>query len=249
MRALSLYCCEPEEHTALALIQMMYDYDWAGASRSLDKAQALDPGWTNTYLYRSFLLTWLGKHDSATAVVREAVHMNPDDIRSRQDVGRTLVLSRKFVEAEGEIRKAIVLQPKNFRLKLLLGDALIGDGTFADAIRELEAAQKLSPATTRITGFRIAAYARGGQRAHALALVDSLVALSDRQFVPALDIAIAYAGLGDADQTVSWLERGYDDRTLRPYIRDPIFDFVKQDARFGALLKKMNLDSTPLQSR
>jgi hypothetical protein len=43
------------------------------------------------------------------------------------------------------------------------------------------------------------------------------------------------------DQTMSWLERGFDDRTLRPFIRDPLFDFIKTDLRFRALLTRMHL--------
>jgi tetratricopeptide (TPR) repeat protein len=240
-RALELDSTLAEAHAALGLVEMMYNYDWNAAARSLDKAQAFDPGYGTTYLYRSFLLTWLGKSDSATAVSREVLHMNPSDLRFRQELGRTLILGRRFPEAEKELRVAIATGTNNSRVRQLLGDALMAQGQFADAVREQEAAQNISPGTTRITAFRIAAYARAGETKHAEALVDSLVALSDKQFVSALDVAIAYAGLKNAEQTMIWLERAYNDRTLRPYIRDPVFDFIRRDARYLALLRKMNL--------
>jgi Flp pilus assembly protein TadD len=167
--------------------------------------------------------------------------MNPSDLRFRQELGRTLILGRRFPEAEKELRVAIATGTNNSRVRQLLGDALMAQGQFADAVREQEAAQNISPGTTRITAFRIAAYARAGETKHAEALVDSLVALSDKQFVSALDVAIAYAGLKNAEQTMIWLERAYNDRTLRPYIRDPVFDFIRRDARYLALLRKMNL--------
>jgi len=172
---------------------------------------------------------------------REALHMDPNDFRFRQDVGRTLILARRFPEAEKELRISIAMGANNSRLRQLLGDALMAQGKFADAVREQEAAQKISPGTTRITAFRIAAYARAGETKHAQALLDSLIALSDRQFVSALDIAISYAGLNNTEQTMTWLERAYNDRTLRPFIRDPVFDFVRDDPRYLALLQKMNL--------
>ena len=152
-----------------------------------------------------------------------------------------MILARRFPEAEKELRIAIAMGATNSRLRQLLGDALMADGKFAEAVRELEAAQKISPFTTRITAFRIAAYARAGETKHAQALVDSLVALSDRQFVSGLDFAISYAGLKNTEQTIIWLERAYNDRTLRPYIRDPVFDFIRNDPRYRALLTKMNL--------
>jgi serine/threonine-protein kinase len=240
-RALELDSTLAEAYAALAIVQMMYDYDWKAAARSLDKAQAFDPGYATTYLYRSFLLSWLGKFDSATALSREALHMDPNDFRFRQDVGRTLILARRFPEAEKELRVSIAMGANNSRLRQLLGDALMSQGKFADAVREQETAQKISPGTTRITAFRIAAYARAGETKHAQALVDSLIALSDRQFVSALDLAISYAGLENAEQTMTWLERAYNDRTLRPFIRDPVFDFVRNNPRYLALLRKMNL--------
>jgi len=240
-RALELDSTLAEAHAALSIVQMMYDYDWKAAARSLDRAQAFDPGYSTTYLYRSFLLSWLGKFDSATMLSREALHMDPNDFRFRQDVGRTLILARRFPEAEKELRISIAMGANNSRLRQLLGDALMAQGKFADAVREQEAAQKISPGTTRITAFRIAAYARAGETKHAQALLDSLIALSDRQFVSALDIAISYAGLNNTEQTMTWLERAYNDRTLRPFIRDPVFDFVRDDPRYLALLQKMNL--------
>jgi len=240
-RALELDSTLAEAYAALSIVQMMYDYDWKAAARSLDRAQAFDPGYATTYLYRSFLLTWLGKFDSATASSREALHMDPNDFRFRQDVGRTLILARRFPEAEKELRISIAMGAKNSRLRQLLGDVLMAQGKYADAVREQEVAQKLSPGTTRITAFRIAAYARAGETKHAQALVDSLIALSDSQFVSALDLAISYAGLENTEQTMIWLERAYNDRTLRPFIRDPVFDFVRDDPRYRALLQKMNL--------
>ncbi|MFN2602566.1 MAG: protein kinase [Gemmatimonadaceae bacterium] len=242
-RALELDSSLAEAHTALALVQMMYDYDWKAAARSLDKAQAFDPGYGTTYLYRSFLFTFLGKFDSATALAREALHMDPNDFRFRQDVGRTLILARRFPEAEKELGISIAMGATNSRLRQLLGDALMADGKFAEAVRELEAAQKISPGTSRITAFRIAAYARAGETKRAQALMDSLVALSDKQFVSGLDLAISYAGLKNTEQTMIWLERSYNDRTLRPFMRDPVFDFIKNDPRYRALLMKMNLGS------
>ncbi|MDH3779110.1 MAG: hypothetical protein OES59_09820, partial [Gammaproteobacteria bacterium] len=56
-------------------------------------------------------------------------------------------------------------------------------------------------------------------------------------------IAVVYAQWGDADNAMSWLERGY-------IIRDPglqgigfstLFDPIREDTRFQAFLRKMKL--------
>jgi tetratricopeptide (TPR) repeat protein len=241
LRALELDSTLAEAYAALAIVQMMYNYDWAGAARSLDRAESADPGYENTYLYRSFLLSWQGKFDSATVVSREALHMKPEALRIRQNIGRTLIQSHHFDEAERELRAAIVFEPTNGRLKMLLGETLLAAGRVGEGVKALDQAQKEAAAATRIAAFRVGAYAKSGRARGAKALVDSLIAQSDKSFVPALDIAIAWAGIGNRDQALNWLELGYNDRTLRPFIRDPVFDFVKSDPRYRALLAKMNL--------
>jgi tetratricopeptide (TPR) repeat protein len=224
----------------LALVQMMYDYDWTASGRSLDRAQLYDPGFETTYLYRSFLLEWLGRFDDATASSREAVHMDPVSIRFRQDLARNLFLSRHYDESERELHQALAIDSTNGRVRMILGNVLLAHGKAEAAVAELERAQR-QVATTRIAGLRAAAYAGAGRSREARALVDSLMKLSDRAFVPALDLAIAWAGVRDKDQTMTWLQGAYDDRTLRPYIREPIFDFLRADPRFGALFKRLGL--------
>jgi Flp pilus assembly protein TadD len=167
--------------------------------------------------------------------------MDPVSIRFRQDLARNLFLSRHYDESERELHQALAIDSTNGRVRMILGTVLLADGKTEAAESELERSQKLLPGATRVAAYRAAAYERAGRAGDARALVDSLVKLSDRTFVPAQDLAIAWAGLRDTDQTLTWLERAYDDRTIRPYIRDPIFDFVRDTPRYRALLKRMRL--------
>jgi len=55
--------------------------------------------------------------------------------------------------------------------------------------------------------------------------------------------AIVYAALGDKDHAFDCLEKCYRERSNDiPYLKiDPALDSLRSDARFKALLKKMNL--------
>jgi len=123
---------------------------------------------------------------------------------------------------------------------MLLGDILLASGKSTAAVSELEQAQKNLPAT-RVEAFRAAAYERAGRHSDALALADSLTKLSERTFMPAQDLAIAWAGLHDANKALTWLERAYDDRTLRPFVRDPVFDFLIGEPRYRGLFTRLRL--------
>lgn len=239
-RALALDSTSVEALAAMSVVQMMYDYDWNGATASLSRAHDLDPAYERTYLYRSFLLTWLGKFREATSVASEGLRLSPADLILRREVNRTLLLDGKTREAEQRIRETLAMDSTNARTRMLLGQTLIVEGKTRDAVRELQRSQQILP-TTRGAAFLVAAYFGAGRKEDARRLVDSLVAVSDRTFVPAMDIAIAYAGLRDTATTLQWLERAYDDRTLRPYLRDQVFAFVRAEPRYRALVAKMKL--------
>jgi len=239
-RALAIDSMSAEAHDAMSLVQMMYDYDWAGAEASLNKAHDADPGYDMTYLHRAFLLSWLGKFDEATASTREALHMDPSSNTFRRDIGRTLLLANRTAEAEATIRETLASDSTNTRARMLLGQALMMEGRAEEAVRELERSVRRNP-TTRGSAFLAAAYEAAGRHRDARRVVDSLVNVSSKAFVPAMDFAIAYAGLHDKDNTLTWLERAYDDRTLRPFLRDWVFTFVRNEPRYRALFAKMRL--------
>ena len=59
-------------------------------------------------------------------------------------------------------------------------------------------------------------------------------------YVSALDVAVAYAGLGEADSTLTWLSAAYEERASELFLvpLDPRFDGVRSDARFQELLDR-----------
>jgi hypothetical protein len=57
--------------------------------------------------------------------------------------------------------------------------------------------------------------------------------------------------LGDKDQAFVWLEKAYETRfIILPSLSvSPVFAPLRQDPRFAALLKKMNLDPATRRPR
>jgi hypothetical protein len=50
-----------------------------------------------------------------------------------------------------------------------------------------------------------------------------------------------YAGLGEKDKAIEWLEKGYEDRSIPPVKVDPALYPLRSDPRFADLLRRMNL--------
>ncbi len=88
------------------------------------------------------------------------------------------------------------------------------------------------------------AYALTGKIAEARAVLDRLNEMSRQQYVAPYHFAYVYAGLGDLETAIDWLERAYSERAGAIYgIKGSfLFKNLRAHPRFTALLKRMNLD-------
>ena len=62
--------------------------------------------------------------------------------------------------------------------------------------------------------------------------------------MPPFNLAIVYLGLGDRARALDYLEQAYDSNSQwMPYLRgDRIFDPIRSEPRFAALMKKLGFD-------
>jgi|WetSurMetagenome_2_1015567.scaffolds.fasta_scaffold446640_2 hypothetical protein len=85
-------------------------------------------------------------------------------------------------------------------------------------------------------------YALSLRRSKARKLLSQLETLAATSHVPALAFAWAYLGLAD-DRVFDWLSRAIIDRdpAVIHLPSMPIYDAIREDRRFQALLARMNL--------
>ena len=59
----------------------------------------------------------------------------------------------------------------------------------------------------------------------------------------AYSVAMVYAELGEKDQALNWLEKGYKERaTKMVFLKiDPFFDNLRSDPRFVELVRRVGL--------
>ena len=79
-------------------------------------------------------------------------------------------------------------------------------------------------------------------RAEARALARELEERSAREYVSPVAIATAYLGLGEYGRALDWTERAHAERRgWLAYLRvNPMFDPLRDDPRFQALVRRMN---------
>ena len=88
-------------------------------------------------------------------------------------------------------------------------------------------------------------YGRMGRKNDALIVIHELLDYNKKGFVVYNAIANVYFGLGDREKTFEWLEKSIQDQegVLLDLPDNPLWDELRPDPRYNALLKKMGLEN------
>jgi hypothetical protein len=78
----------------------------------------------------------------------------------------------------------------------------------------------------------------------ALDIIEELKQMSRRRYVSALHVAAIYSSLQDYDRAFEWLDKAHGERAPSLiYLKvNPVWDPLRPDPRFTALLQKMHLE-------
>ncbi len=242
-KALQLDDSLAEAHTSLAVIQEQYGFDWAGSEREFRRALELNPSYAFAHDQYGFLLVLQGRFEEGAAQFERAIELDPLSAAFADDMAVPLTYQAKYGAAKTQCRKALELDPGFYIAQWGIGWADVQAGKIKEAIPEIERARvKGSPPF--VTAFLGYVYAASGNRAKAEAIMAELNQMSARQFVSPFCIAVIYIGLGDKQRALDGLEKAYEVRSqwIQLLKVDKVFDPLRSEPRFIALLKKVGLD-------
>jgi len=239
-RALELDGAQVEGHAALAHIRFVYDWDWEAAESALRRAIGMDPSYPELRMYYASLLHSVGRSDEALTQL--------DSARELDAVGRTgLFRGRIFVdtnrpdEAIEVLQEEVALEPRRDLAHECLAHAFLQKGRDAEAIASMQRAAALSG--PRDTAQLAYIHARTGDVAEARRVLAGLFEGGRPPDVLGFHLAMAYAGLGDAEEAFRWLEAAYRERAgfMSLLGVSSGFEAIRADPRFGDLLARMGL--------
>jgi eukaryotic-like serine/threonine-protein kinase len=229
-------------HTALASVLFLTDFNLPDAEREFRRAVELDPNEVTALGLHTHVLMILGRSDQAMQEIERAMAIDPLNQSCRIWYGADLLFTRRYAEALAQANETLRAQPGNIMALNLRGQIAHMKQQYADAIEALAAYYKgwgkpdVADALTK--GYAESDYAGALRRA-------AEVELAKHGGEPgvAMDAALDYAMAGDRAHAIDCLEKAYADRDpYMPYIGcDVIFNSLRAEPRFQALLRSMNL--------
>ena len=244
MKALEMDDTVGEPHNSMGIIKAWYEFDWEGAEAEFKKALELSPSDVEAHHMYAHCMEGLGRFDEALAEMKRALELEPLSVILNTCLGHIFCLARRSDEAIDQLKKSIEMDPTFPLHYYWLGRAYLQKGMNKQSIEMFKKAATFPIIYTM--GISALGYAYGsiGEKDKAKKNLDELLSLLDKKIVDSFYIALVYLGLDDRDKTFEWLEKAYEDRSM--YITmidtDQLFDDLREDRRFIALLKKMGLE-------
>ncbi len=229
-----------DAHATLGLIKGMYNWDWAGAEESLKRAIQLNPGSVLAYSNYSWFLTVTRRFDASIANADKARDLNPLSLTDKTLYGERFFEAGRVEEAIDLLTKVLDSDAKFSYAHWILGFVYEQKKMYVEAIKHHKKAVEYSGGMTTCMASLAHAYAISGKKDEASTILNELLELSKEQYISSYDIALIYAGLGEFDTTMTWLEKAFEQRDgyLGGFMNcDPRWDVLRSDKRFLKILK------------
>jgi TolB-like protein/DNA-binding winged helix-turn-helix (wHTH) protein len=234
--ALAIDDSVPEVRYTLAASAFYYRWDWEEADREFQRALTLDPNLVEARFEYAWFLSSMGRFPAAVSEAQRAVERDPLSVSANLALGSVCFLAHQDDRAIAQLRRTAELEPDDSRAHVFLTTIYEQKQMYEEAIAELQkvVALRRDPAE-KLAGLQHA-YQRSGPEGYWMWQLSE----AKRRKAP-YEIALVYAHLGNAGQTVAWLEKAYQQhdwqmvqlKTLREW------DSVRSDPRFQNILRRM----------
>jgi TolB-like protein len=245
-RAFALDPQNGEAHVARGILQLFWEWDWAGAERSLQSAVALDPNNAHAWHHLGNYYRAMGRLDAAADARLRGLALDPLNARLRAALGEEYFYAGRWDDALTALQRAAQLDPLH---PILLGRAntavgpgrvYIAEGREAEGVQDLLRVAGLRGASAVEIDALRASYRMGGIHGFWRAWL----AMDRRQSGPSMDplrIAALSALAGDTAQALTWLESAYAERNpgLIFLRTDPSFASVRANPRYRRVERAM----------
>jgi len=242
-KALQLDDALAEAHTSLALIASHLEWNWPEAKRHYQRALELNPSYATAHHWcgEAYLFP-LGNFPEAFAEMRKAQELDPLSPIIASDIGKNLVMARRYDEAIAMLNKTLELDPNFSKAHQRLFYAYMEKGSYNEALTHLELCQRYIGKNSYDLDLAFLE-AKLGSKEKARAILDPLLRKSDSVYVNPVSVAHVYIALGEKDSTLAWLEKAVMQKhfELVALKVDSEWDPIRSDPRFRVVADRVGM--------
>jgi TolB-like protein/Flp pilus assembly protein TadD len=236
-KAIELAPNDPSGYLARSFIRQNWLWDWFGAQADIEKVLTLDPRNSDVHFQYALLLESLGRLPEATVAQKKATELDALSSQAWRYLARLYTEIGDYASADAALGRAIELEPTSEFALTILGRLRLAQGRAQEA---LDVFRHIDNVVFRRTGVAMVEHTLGHAKGSQQAL-DEVIANYAQS--AAYQIAEVYAWRGEKDKAFEWLERAYQEQDggLSRVKGDALLKSLRNDPRFNALLRKMNL--------
>ena len=246
-----------EAHTSLANIEMVLNWNWAGAEREFKRAIALNPNYSPAHVYYAHYLAAMGRSEESVEEAERSLQLDPFSTFTMDFSDWVFYLDRYYDLATEQTRRTLELAgPELPWSHYDLGQIDDATGRHQEAIEEfIKAQQAFGMSPGRLAELQ-SEYQQSGEKGYwRKALEFCQEASKERRkfatasgygfcdYVKDLYLALFHVRLGERDAGFQALESAYTKHeTELIYLNvDPQWDDVRSDPRFQSLIRRVGL--------
>ena len=227
-RALDIDDNLAEAHASLGY-QLMCAQDWVASERELKRAMQLNPNYPQAYAWNGARLMMIGRYDESLAAIQRALDLDPTSNGINFYKGTCLAVSGRRAEAIQHFKKIIEMDPSFPWAHAWLARVYGWNGDYAASVDERAISLELDEKSEKAKQLR-EIFAREGWAGFQKELRQN-----NPNAVPTGELDQV-----ERDTTIERLQRQAQEGSFWLFLIkvDPMFDPLRGDPRFQALVKK-----------
>ncbi len=215
---------------------------WEDCEKYHRKSIALKPDYASAHHWYSWFLMANGRFDESLKQIEEAQRLDPNSLYLTTIRGVPFCYKGEFERAIEQFELVLEIDPKFKRARYYLAWALFHSGRRAEGIAEFEKAVADEPIqqTFAFLGY---CYGKAGMKEKAYEMLRRIDRTArEGKYVSPYHRGLIYAGLGDANQALTELEKAFEENSIwLIWLKvDLHYKVLHDEPRFQDLLKKLN---------
>lgn len=245
LKALEIDSALAEAHASLGSIKWHVDWDWEGAEREFMRAIELNPGYADAHYSYAYMLMHMARFEDATREMKLALELDPLSLIINRNLGQLFYHARQYDRAIEALQKTLEMDPNFSHTHFYLGITYLQKSMFEEALAEFKKEKEIKKGVDfHADALIIVTNALMGKKDEARQMLDDFREQSKHVYIRPYLFALVYVALGENDLGFKYLEKAYKEHdTYLPGLKmDVLFDSIRSDSRFKALLKKLNME-------